>query len=66
MIRLDEVCKSFGENDVLRSLNLNAKNGEMLVLLGPSGCGKTTTLSIIAGLENEDRGDIYVDGARIN
>ena len=66
MICLDEVCKSFGENDVLRSLNLDAKHGEMLVLLGPSGCGKTTTLSIIAGLEKEDRGDIYVDGARIN
>jgi len=66
MICLDEVCKSFGEYDVLRSLNLDAKHGEMLVLLGPSGCGKTTTLSIIAGLEKEDRGDIYVDGARIN
>jgi molybdate transport system ATP-binding protein len=66
MIRLDKVCKSFGDNEVLRSLNLDAKRGEMLVLLGPSGCGKTTTLSIIAGLEKEDRGDIYVDGARIN
>lgn len=66
MIQLNDICKSFKEKEVLRSLNLNVKKGEMFVLLGSSGCGKTTTLSIIAGLIREDKGDIYVDGARIN
>jgi molybdopterin-binding protein len=66
MIQLNDICKSFKEKEVLRSLNLNVKKGEMFVLLGSSGCGKTTTLSIIAGLIREDKGDIYVDGSRIN
>jgi len=51
---------------VLSSLDLSAKKGEMFVLLGSSGCGKTTTLSVIAGLTKEDKGDIYLDGSRIN
>ena len=66
MIQLDGICKSFGENEVLSSLDLSAKKGKMFVLLGSSGCGKTTTLSVIAGLTKEDKGDIYLDGARIN
>lgn len=66
MIRLDDIWKSFGEREVLQSLNLHAGKEEMLVLLGSSGCGKTTTLSIIAGLEKEDEGDIYMDGSRVN
>jgi ABC-type Fe3+/spermidine/putrescine transport system ATPase subunit len=66
MIQLAGICKSFGENEVLSSLDLSAKKGKMLVLLGSSGCGKTTTLSVIAGLMKEDAGDIYVDGSRIN
>jgi len=66
MIHLDDICKSFGNEDVLRSLNLHVGNGEMFVLLGASGCGKTTALSIIAGLEKEDSGDVYVDGTRMN
>ncbi|RZN41477.1 MAG: ABC transporter ATP-binding protein [Methanosarcinales archaeon] len=66
MIQLDGICKSFGENKVLSSLDLSAKKGEMFVLLGSSGCGKTTTLSVIAGLTKEDKGDIYIDGSRIN
>ena len=65
MIHLDNICKSFGNKDVLKLLNLHVEKGEMFVLLGASGCGKTTALSIIAGLEKEDRGDIYVDGAQM-
>ncbi|MGP8324120.1 MAG: ABC transporter ATP-binding protein, partial [Methanosarcinaceae archaeon] len=66
MIRLDDICKSFGNEDVLKSLNLHVEKGEMFVLLGASGCGKTTALSIIAGLEKEDSGDVYVDGTLMN
>ncbi|MCP4623782.1 MAG: ABC transporter ATP-binding protein [bacterium] len=61
-INLVEIEKYFGNNYVIRKLNLDINDGEFLVLLGPSGCGKTTTLRAIAGLEEIDSGDILIDG----
>jgi multiple sugar transport system ATP-binding protein len=61
-IVLRDIEKYFGDNYVIRKLNLTIKNREFVVLLGPSGCGKTTTLRAIAGLEDVDRGDILIDG----
>lgn len=45
------VCKNYGNTQVVKNLNLEINPGERLVLLGPSGCGKSTTLRMIAGLE---------------
>jgi multiple sugar transport system ATP-binding protein len=64
-INLQDVEKYFGQNYVVRKLNLNIHDGEFVVLLGPSGCGKTTTLRAIAGLEEIDRGDILIDGKAV-
>ena len=61
-IDLRDVEKFFGENYVIRKLNLTIQHKEFVVLLGPSGCGKTTTLRAIAGLEDIDRGEILIDG----
>src|SRR3712207_2219985 len=61
-IVLRDIEKFFGENYVIRKLNLTIAHKEFVVLLGPSGCGKTTTLRAIAGLEEIDRGDILIDG----
>ena len=61
-IKLIDIEKYFGNNYVIRKLNLEIKDGEFLVLLGPSGCGKTTTLRSIAGLEEIDYGEILIDG----
>ena len=61
-IALQDVEKFFGENHVIRKLNLTIAHKEFVVLLGPSGCGKTTTLRAIAGLEDISRGDIRIDG----
>jgi multiple sugar transport system ATP-binding protein len=61
-IDLRDIEKFFGENYVIRKLNLTIQHKEFVVLLGPSGCGKTTTLRAIAGLEDIDRGDILIDG----
>jgi multiple sugar transport system ATP-binding protein len=61
-IVLRDIEKYFGDNYVIRKLNLDISHKEFLVLLGPSGCGKTTTLRAIAGLEEIDRGDILIDG----
>ena len=61
-IILRDVEKYFGDNYVIRKLNLTIKHKEFVVLLGPSGCGKTTTLRAIAGLEDISKGDILIDG----
>src|SRR5690242_1780063 len=61
-IVLRDIEKFFGDNYVIRKLNLTIKHKEFVVLLGPSGCGKTTTLRAIAGLEEIDTGDILIDG----
>ena len=61
-IALRDVEKYFGDNYVIRKLNLTIAHKEFVVLLGPSGCGKTTTLRAIAGLEDIDTGDILIDG----
>ncbi len=61
-IVLRDVEKYFGDNYIIRKLNLEIRNREFVVLLGPSGCGKTTTLRAIAGLEDIDAGDILIDG----
>jgi multiple sugar transport system ATP-binding protein len=64
-IVLRDIEKYFGDNYVIRKLNLAIRHREFVVLLGPSGCGKTTTLRAIAGLEEIDSGDILIDGAPV-
>ncbi|MET0297065.1 MAG: amino acid ABC transporter ATP-binding protein [Microbacterium sp.] len=54
--------KSFGDNEVLRGIDLDLRRGEVLVLIGPSGSGKTTVLRSLNGLETPDAGTITVDG----
>ena len=46
--------------------NLDIADKEFIVLVGPSGCGKSTTLRMVAGLEDITRGDLYIDGVRVN
>ncbi len=65
ILRLENVCKSFGETRVLKGINLEIPKGEFITLLGSSGCGKTTTLRIIAGLETADSGKVYLEGQDI-
>ena len=64
-IALRNIEKYFGDNHVIRSLNLDIRHGEFVVLLGQSGCGKTTTLRSIAGLEEIDDGEILVDDVAV-
>ncbi len=56
------VCKNFGDFTALDDVSFNAAKGEMLCLLGPSGCGKTTALRIVAGLEFQDAGRVFING----
>ena len=60
IISIKNLCKSFGENEVLKGINLTVNNGEDLVILGRSGSGKSITIKCIVGLVNSDKGEIKV------
>lgn len=71
-IVVDHITKSFPERNnkrkrklVLENVNFEVPDGCFVSLLGPSGCGKTTTLTIIAGFQDRDSGDVLVDGKSV-
>ena len=65
-IVLENLCKSYGTQEVIHGINLSIDHGEFVVLVGPSGCGKSTLLRMIAGLEHVTSGDITIDGKYVN
>ena len=65
-IKLENVVKRFGDVVAVKDFNLEVADKEFVVFLGPSGCGKTTTLRLIAGLEDPEEGNIFIDGQRVN
>ena len=66
IIELKHLTKNFGEQQVLKGIDLNIYENEFLTLLGPSGCGKTTTLRIIAGFEEPSGGEVLFHGTDIS
>jgi phospholipid/cholesterol/gamma-HCH transport system ATP-binding protein len=65
MIEIVDLHKSFGENRVLRGVNLTVERGETLVIIGRSGSGKSVLIKHLIGLIKPDRGKITVDGTEI-
>jgi phospholipid/cholesterol/gamma-HCH transport system ATP-binding protein len=66
MIELKGLYKSFGENEVLRGVDLTITQGETLVIVGKSGCGKSVILKHIVGLLKPDKGTVVIDGKLVN
>lgn len=66
ILKLEGITKSFGDTEVLKSVDIEVYKGEFITLLGASGCGKTTTLRIISGLEEADAGTVYLNGTDIS
>ena len=66
MIRLSQVCKSYGHTQALAPIDLEIPAGETLAIIGPSGCGKSTLLRLIVGLIQPDAGEIQFEGALLN
>ena len=65
IIELNNLSKNFGDNQVLKGIDLNIYENEFLTLLGPSGCGKTTILRIIGGFETPSHGQVLFEGKDI-
>lgn len=65
-VLISNLYKYFGRFCAVKNLSLEVKEGEFMVLLGPSGCGKTTTLRLVAGLEEIDKGDIFIGDLCVN
>mgnify|MGYP001052287694 CR=1 FL=1 len=66
MIEFKNVSKHFGPPQVLHNIDLNIKQGEVVVIIGPSGSGKSTLLRCINKLEEITSGDLIVDGLKVN
>jgi polar amino acid transport system ATP-binding protein len=65
-LRVDNVFKSFGDNQVLRGMSLDVDDHEVVALIGPSGCGKSTMLRCIDMLEPIDSGAVLLDGVDVS
>ena len=65
MLELKHIKKSFDGVNVLKNINLQIEDGEIVSILGPSGCGKTTLLNIILGLTQADAGELIFQGEDI-
>jgi NitT/TauT family transport system ATP-binding protein len=68
-VSLKNVSKAYGEawerQSVLEGLTLDIRPGELTVIIGPSGCGKSTLVNLLAGFEQPDTGEIWLDAERI-
>jgi iron(III) transport system ATP-binding protein len=65
-LKVDGITKTFGRFPALEGVSFEARRGEFVCILGPSGCGKTTILRIVAGLEKQDRGQVYLNGRDVS
>jgi multiple sugar transport system ATP-binding protein len=64
-LQIRGLTRRVGQQTLLDDVNLALEPGEMLILVGPSGCGKSSLLSVVAGLQPHEAGEIHLDGRRI-
>ena len=62
LLEIDHLTKKYGENTILKEVNLTVKKGEVIVVVGPSGCGKSTLLRCVNALEPIQEGKILLKG----
>jgi polar amino acid transport system ATP-binding protein len=65
MVKLQGICKRFGDLEVLKGVDIDIAKGEVVCILGPSGSGKSTLLRCVNLLEPPEEGDIYIEGKSI-
>ena len=65
-VEMKHIEKYYGSFRASQDISFGVEKGKLVALLGPSGSGKTTILRMLAGLENPNGGDIFIDGRRVN
>lgn len=65
VLRLDNICKSFGGLQVLQGIDLRLERQEIVGLIGPNGAGKSTLFNIVTAIYHPTLGDVYLDGKKI-
>ena len=65
-LKIENLNKSFGNTKVLKDVSFTVNDGEFCIVLGPSGCGKSTILRLISGLEQQDKGTIYIGDVEVS
>ncbi len=66
MIKIENLNKYFGDKHVLKDINLEIHDGEVISLIGPSGSGKSTLIRCINYLEEPTSGNIYINGKNLS
>ena len=65
IIKVENLCKGFGELKVLRNINQHVNMGEVVSIIGPSGSGKSTLLRILGGMESFSDGEVKIEGQNL-
>ena len=65
-VEMRNICKNFDGYEAAKDISFGIEQGKLVALLGPSGSGKTTILRILAGLEQQDSGDVVIEGKVVN
>ena len=66
VIKINNLNKVFGDNEVLKDINLEINQGEVVAIIGPSGSGKSTMLNILSGIDSPTEGKVFYEDKRID
>ena len=66
ILQIKDLKKSFGDNQILKGISLDVKQGEVVVILGSSGCGKSTLLNLLGLLDNPTDGELWFLGQEVS
>ena len=66
LIKVEDLHKSFGKLEILKGIDMEVQEGEIVAIVGASGAGKTTLLQIIGTLDKPDRGSVEINGVKVH